>query len=723
MTEFALDPRIPAALIALLAAALLGGAFYSLHRARTRVPLAVRGGIMLLRAIAVLALVVALLGPSHVTRDEVVIKTPVLLLADASSSMTLRDTAGGSSRRIQFLEWTRENESLLARARETCDLMAFDFARDITPAPEWTDRADGRITAIGDALAAAMKRTRGRPGASIVLFSDGRTTSGSDPIRAATQAADRGVRIHTVAIGSANSATARDRRVNNLVCPSVAQLDASFPINAYISALGDKGATFTVTLRIDDKEVESRDLIADQESFSTKLSFMYTPRKSGETVVRVTVGVGDGEQDTSNNAMQTVVRVAQKELRILYIDGKLRWDYTFLRRALAQIPGAHFQTVNLFTGVKADAPTPESLAKYNVLILGDVPARLLGDEFLIAVEEAVRERDLGVLFLAGPSNLGMDGGYGSTKLAAVLPFECAQATPPEEKPTTVRVTSQGMSHFAMTLEKDYGQNVASWKSMPKLETLAKVGPIKPAATTIADAESGDPILVAQPYGKGRVLAFLAETSWRWALESEATAEKYRRFWHQSILWLAKKDKQARRISIDLPRYLYLAGDGVDATISVEDPPGTPVADAAVDLLVQGPDASAPATRASYYGGAYHATITPNEPGEYTITASARSKGDDLGRAAARFLVVAPDSELDQPAPSPETLQAIAVASGGSFRPLAEASQTLEQILKDSPPTRTERVHRRTLWDRAWLILLFVAALSVEWMMRKASRLL
>lgn len=64
--------------------------------------------------------------------------------------------------------------------------------------------AAGKRTALGDALALAVKRLRHAPGRSkaIVLFSDGRANSGDiAPLQAAALAADQGVPIHAVGVG------------------------------------------------------------------------------------------------------------------------------------------------------------------------------------------------------------------------------------------------------------------------------------------------------------------------------------------------------------------------------------------------------------------------------------------------------------------------------------------------------------------------------------------
>jgi Ca-activated chloride channel homolog len=93
--------------------------------------------------------------------------------------------------------------------------VAFNTKADVLEAPT-ADRAPVRAaidgltagggTASGDALAASLDLIRrggeDRPPAAVVLISDGESTAGRDPLDAAREAAELGVPVYTVALGS-----------------------------------------------------------------------------------------------------------------------------------------------------------------------------------------------------------------------------------------------------------------------------------------------------------------------------------------------------------------------------------------------------------------------------------------------------------------------------------------------------------------------------------------
>ncbi|MDO3385767.1 VWA domain-containing protein [Gilvimarinus sp. SDUM040013] len=89
----------------------------------------------------------------------------------------------------------------------------------------------GRATAIGDALGLAIKRLQERPEGSrrIILLSDGANTAGeTNPLDAASVAANMGVKIYTIAFGSTENIRGTTRqRVTNEVDTETLQRIAS----------------------------------------------------------------------------------------------------------------------------------------------------------------------------------------------------------------------------------------------------------------------------------------------------------------------------------------------------------------------------------------------------------------------------------------------------------------------------------------------------------------
>jgi Ca-activated chloride channel family protein len=196
-----------------------------------------RLGAFVLRAGALLALALVLAAPVGVHRapPEPGYGLDMSLVLDASGSMRALDARVDGEWRTR-LDLAREVVARFAerRAQEGDRVALIVFGEtSMTQCPLTSDGAllsaalrrveagmVGEATALGDALALAVKRVGGAGGALpgsgsggplagrlVVLLTDGRHNAGSLSLEAATSlAAASGVRVHTVAIGSAGEA-------------------------------------------------------------------------------------------------------------------------------------------------------------------------------------------------------------------------------------------------------------------------------------------------------------------------------------------------------------------------------------------------------------------------------------------------------------------------------------------------------------------------------------
>lgn len=185
---------------------------------------------VLLTALAWLALVLALAGP-QISRPSGMIPASgrdIVLAMDLSGSMEREDfDLNGAP--LSRLDAVKRVASRLVAGREgdRIGLVIFGdrayFAQPLTFDVRAVARAiheaqigiSGRATAISDGLGLAMKRlvASEAPSRVVVLFSDGSDTSGRvDAVEAARLAADKGIRIHTVALGPQDMETAPKTR-------------------------------------------------------------------------------------------------------------------------------------------------------------------------------------------------------------------------------------------------------------------------------------------------------------------------------------------------------------------------------------------------------------------------------------------------------------------------------------------------------------------------------
>ena len=144
----------------------------------------------------------------------------IILALDISKSMSANDFGGGFSR-ISRLEGVKRvvSEFVKARVHDRLGLVVFGstafLQSPLTLDHTIIEQLVGRLqpglagdgTAIGDGVGLSLKRIQEIPGTSkaIVLMTDGANNSGQvNPVKAAKVAADLGIKIHTIGIGSEN---------------------------------------------------------------------------------------------------------------------------------------------------------------------------------------------------------------------------------------------------------------------------------------------------------------------------------------------------------------------------------------------------------------------------------------------------------------------------------------------------------------------------------------
>src|SRR5262249_52770935 len=119
------------------------------------------------------------------------------------------------------------------------------------------------------------------------------------------------------------------------------------------------------------------------------------------------------------------------------------------------------------------------------------------------------------------------GGYMRSPLADILPVELLDdMLAPERLVSTEefrgRLTPTGRYHPITALSLDGRGNADRWNTLPLLEGLNLVGRARPQAQVLLEhpflkGSDGQPlpVVAAEEVAKGRTLALLTDTAWRW----------------------------------------------------------------------------------------------------------------------------------------------------------------------------------------------------------------
>jgi hypothetical protein len=367
--------------------------------------------------------------------------------------------------------------------------------------------------------------------------------------------------------------------------------------------------------------------------------------------------------------------------------------------------------------------TPQQLAYFKVVMLGNIDAKELGEQRARNLTKFVE--DGGSLILLGGTKAWTTGGLAGTDLGKTLPVRGEQLTPLEsDKPFPVKLTESARGHPA------FAGDAALWEVIPPVLSVFTGVTLSPGAQALVTADTpqgAQPLVVTQRFGQGKVTAILTDSLWRWQLGPEAGKMKpYERFWTQLISWLLPREESLDKLRLELSadREQVFFGDPVElhAHVSGDNAP-TPES---VEAKVKLPDGREIAYRMSpqqvtapsgktFPGYGY--TFTAEAAGQHKVVATAKVKGTAVTSEPLRFFVK-PYSPETVPRPAKvEILQAIAKASVGEYFDTLDAMNTGLSSLKVKA-TEEKLAEYRTLW-REWPALAgLMAMLTCSWAMRK-----
>jgi hypothetical protein len=361
-----------------------------------------------------------------------------------------------------------------------------------------------------------------------------------------------------------------------------------------------------------------------------------------------------------------------------------------------------------------------------VVILGDIPHNRFTAAQLQELVKAVGD-GVGLVTLAGYDSYG--AGYFGTPLATLFPFYLDAGTLQRDDSFPLRPAPGEEDHPIVQLGPPE-ENDALWARLPQVVGGVRPGRPKPAATVVLTDDAGQPTLMVQPYGKGRVASLLMDGTWRWALQDKETQDAHRRLWRQMLLWASGQENVRKNTMwIELPQSRYLTGEAVSPVIHLEDADGHPISDASLEVTVApAKGGTKKALRLYRAGENWESLYVPAGDGDYVIEArafegNARSPREKpFAQATARFLVEKTNLELADPLAHIATLSQIATMTDGSLRRPDTLAQLFDKLVSEHRPVELTQVRRHDLWNRPELLVLVVALLAADWIIRKRSGL-
>jgi hypothetical protein len=667
-----------------------------------------------LQAGVVATVLLLLLQPSLVVERLQPGANSVAVLIDGSESMAL-PAGAGASRAGQALALAR---TLTADLGGRVEPVLFEFdtaARRLESLG--AESAGGTQTRLVRSLEDVLASFRGAPLAGVVVYTDGADTSAA-PTLAGLAAA--GVPVHTVGLG--NPALAAETVLEDVELP--VDVPVRSRVGATVTLRHQGGARALIRVLENGRLVTAKpvDLPPGQEIVRTGVAF-----ESGRAGIRdLSFEVVPEGPDTleANNRLSRLVTVSERTRAVLYLEGEPRWEYKFLRRALAGDDVVELSTYLKTTDRKSyrqgvasseqlaqGLPTaPDELFGFDLLILGSLPATDLTEAQRGQLESFVSRRGGSLLVLPGRHSLAA-GGWQDGPLERLLPVGMGSADAYGRRAGRAVVTAAGALSPVTTLPA--GEGGDPWATLPPLGDFQRAGALKPAASVLLafapeDGGPEEPLLVTQPYGLGTVAWLATATTWRWQTRTDATDTRHQRFWRQLTRHLAGQAQQPRQVTV------AVQDDALVLRARLHSPAFEPLTLARPSARVTAPDGSVTET----------SLIPGSLPGEYVSRLGGRAPGVhkvdlvlDDGSVVTRFVRLGQENlEQRVPVQNVALLKRIAEATGGRYW-TAETSGGIPDTLTYAGSGVRER-QVLPLWNMPAAFLLLLGLKLGEWLLRR-----
>ena len=610
-------------------------------------------------------------------------------------------------------------------------IQRYELSGDARPVNSFeASTPEGGRTALASSLESVLREARFVPLAAVILASDGADTSGGLTLEELAELAGFGVPVHTIAVG-------RESMAEDLELADVVLAERTVPgstIAGRVSIRHDGAGTTRIKVYDGQELLASVPVELQPDSAITTTSIDIDLAGAGHRQLDFTVEPRDGERELRNNSRSRIVEVAEENYRILYFEGEPRWEYKFLRRAIANDEDLRIVSLlrvspNKFYRQGLDSPdqledgfpnSRDELFAYDAVIIGSVESASLSAEQQRLIRDFVAERGGGFLMLAGPNGLG-NGGWGQSELAHVLPSRLSPSSTNSffRKRAKVRLSAQGSVAEMLRFEDLASENRASWEALPEVADYQVTNELKPAAVALlhvtTDKNELLPLLITQPFGRGHSYILATGGTWRWQMSLPVEDDRHETFWRQFLRALVADTP--RKESLTAKAKAGVTNISLRAEISYN--AFRPLNDISVSALVSHEDGetwSVPLAPSADEPGVFSASIEPGESGTYYIEALGERGGEPVTTIRSSIRHEVDRAEHFNLRRDSALLQRLSEATGGRYFE-GDGLPALPELLRYSRTGITVK-ETHPIWDAPAVFLLLMLLKAGEWFLRR-----
>ncbi len=636
----------------------------------------------LLRFISIFAILVLLINPIFSRKTFEILKTPLPIVVDNSSSII--DLKANQTAEEIYNKLIKNNE-----LQEKYDIQTYAFDSEFLMTSNFTFK--GKQTNL-DQVAKNLKSIHKIRLFPTVIITDGNQTQGNDYV----YSFDSNNKVYPLVLG--DTTTYLDLKVNELNVNKYAFHKNKFPVEVFLQYSGTKSVNANFSISQGNTVLSTKTISFSASKKSAIVNVLLPADKIGLQIFKASITSKEPEKNTYNNTKNFTVEVIDQKMNVAIISAVNHPDIGALKRAIESNAQRKVTIVN--------PKSIKSLDDYNILILYQPTA-----EFK-TVFEANKIVGLNTFIITGTNT---DFGF----------------------------LNQQQDHFVFKMSNQNEDYLAAFNAQFNLFSIDDIGfeqfpPLKNAFGTITTSGTVSTLLsskirnidmntplLAYTENQGKRGAFLfGENSWKWRLQSHVvnqSFEKYDTFIDKTIQYLASSASK-KSLVVHHESY-YNTGDAIAITAQYFNK--NYEFDEKARLSISVFNKNNKQTK-SYdllkTNTTYSVNLDGLLPGKYSFALKElNSKSVYNGY----FEILDFDIEKQFVNPDVAKLSQLANQTQGKVYYPNQTEQLIKSLLENEnfKPVQKTIVKKTPIIDWMWLLIIIATSLTTEWFIRKYNGML
>jgi len=231
-----------------------------------------------------------------------------------------------------------------------------------------------------------------------------------------------------------------------------------------------------------------------------------------------------------------------------------------------------------------------------------------------------------------------------------------------------------------------------------------------------------PVVAVREVGKGRSVAVMTDTTWKWALPhvgAGGRGDAHRRFFANALRWLIR-DPELSRVKVTTDQNEYEPGSPVVVNVRTFDSSYAPQGEVEVSLEIKSleltdENKTLRETLKTDLSGTLSYVFSPKNSGTFRVSTKAQVAGRSIGADDDAFVVRSLKTESAHIQPRREILEEMAQKSGGQ---VVSEGESARLVFKDQGVSKVHRQKTEPLGHEAIVLILLVFLLASEWYWRR-----